>query len=378
MKKADQICSRCIMDSSITDIRFDENGMCNYCTEFIQNSHEVVFKNESERDREREKFIQKIKQAGRKKRYDCVVGVSGGVDSSWALYQAVQNNLRPLAVHLDNGWDSEFAQKNIQNLVRKLKVDLYTHVIDWDEFRDLQQAFFDADVIDIELLSDNAIVAANFQQASRLGVRFILSGWNLSTEGLRLPSSWSWLKYDKRNIFAIWKRFGDGRKIKTFPALGIYDYAYFAGLKGIRWIPFLDYFDYKKATALDLLKKEFDYQPYPYKHFESIFTRFYQGYILPEKFGVDKRINHLSILILTGQITREKALEFLQSPPYHSKSDLNQDIDYFLKKMGWTKDQLDTYLKRPEVLHSQFPTETELWKIQQKISRFLKKLKNRT
>jgi hypothetical protein len=300
------------------------------------------------------------------------MGLSGGVDSSWALYLAVESGLKPLAVHMDNGWDSELAQQNIENLVRKLNVDLHTHVIDWEEYRQLQQAFFDADVIDIELLYDNAMLAVNYEMAAKHSVKYILAGTNQSTEGMSMPPTWNWLKYDKKNIESIWHRFGNGTRIKTFPSIGIFDLAFFYVMRGVKWISFLDYFQYDKAHAMGSLHTNFGYRPYPYKHYESIFTRFYQGYLLPEKFGVDKRRLHLSTLIISGQMTRDAAIEILDEHPYPSEHDLKQDIEYFLKKMRWSRRQLEDYLERPQKTHDVYGSEQKLWDRLAGIRRYLK------
>jgi N-acetyl sugar amidotransferase len=352
-----RICTRCVMDTSARDIMFDENGICNFCREFLEKSSHVLFMDEAERSRRREAYIAKVKADGRGKKYDCIIGLSGGVDSSWALYLAVKLGLRPLAVHMDNGWDTELAQNNIENLVQKLGVDLYTHVIDWDEYRELMQAFFKADVIDIELLYDNAMLAVNYRQARKWSVKHILAGTNTATEGMALPEEWNWMKLDARNIRALWKRFGNGPRIRTFPMIGVNEYIYCEYIQGIKWENFLDYFCYNKAESLRVLVEEMEYKPYPYKHYESVFTRFYQGYILPEKFGVDKRRVHLGTLVAAGQMKREEALLLLDQIPYPSKEDQKTDIQYFLKKMGWSEHDLETYLAQPEKSHAIYGTE---------------------
>lgn len=367
-----QRCTRCIMDSSTRAIVFDEAGVCNYCTEFLAQSGHILFKNSDQRQQELQRFVAQVKRHGRGKPYDCIVGVSGGVDSSISLVHAVTLGLRPLAVHMDNGWNSELAQNNIANLVRNLGVDLYTHVIDWHEYRQLMQAFFDADVIDVELLYDNAMSAVNYQQAAQYGIHYILAGTNHSSEGMRIPDAWNWFKLDKRNIEAIGQHFANMR-LTTFPAIGILDYLWYRLVRRINWIDFLDFFDYNKFEAMELLQRDYAYKPYPYKHYESIFTRFYQGYILPEKFHVDKRILHFSTLIISGQMTREDALHNLQSIPYPSIQDLEEDRNYFLKKMLWSQEQLQAYLARPAKLHSEYPSERPLQQrikdISEKISR---------
>lgn len=356
-----QVCKRCVMDTSASDIHFDSEGVCNYCSEFLERSSHILFEDGSARAARRELFIAKVKKRGAGKRYDCIVGLSGGVDSAWVIYQAVKAGLRPLAVHMDNGWNSELAQHNIKNLVSQLGVDLYTHVIDWHEYRGLMQAFFDADVIDVELLYDNAMLAVNYQQAEKNGVKYILAGTNQSTEGMRMPEGWNWLKFDKRNIHALQRRFSPKSKISTFPALGTLDYIYYRMLRGFEWVSFLDFFDYNKAEALQTLEKELGYKPYPYKHYESVFTRFYQGYLLPRKFGVDKRRLHLSTLVASGQMTRDEALKGLEGIAYSSEQALEEDKQYFLKKMGWSADQLENYLERPAKPHDAYPSEKPLW-----------------
>jgi len=365
------------MDTTASDIRFDADGICNYCTEFLTKSSHILFQDDLERERAKQDFVAKVKASGRRKAYDCIVGVSGGVDSSWALCQAVQLGLRPLAVHMDNGWDSELAQHNIENLVRKLGVDLHTHVIDWDEYRALQQAFFDADVIDIELLYDNAMRAVNYQQAARQRVKYILAGTNESTEGMRMPPTWNWRKYDKKNIYAVWRRFGDDRRLRTFPAIGTIGLVFSRCVRCIRWVSFLNFIDYNKQAALQVLQRDFGYRPYPYKHYESVFTRFYQGYLLPVKFGIDKRRLHLSTLIASRQITRAEALRTLEQIPYPSQQDLEQDKRYFLKKMGWPRDQLEAYLARPEHPHAMYGSEKRLADLMLRTYRFAQETRSR-
>jgi N-acetyl sugar amidotransferase len=364
------------MDTSARDIVFDVNGVCNYCTEFLERSGQLRNPNPAARQLALDNFVAKVKAAGRRKRYDCVVGVSGGVDSSWTLVQVVKLGLRPLAVHMDNGWNAELAQNNIANLVRGLRVDLHTHVINWVEYRSLMQAFFDADVIDVELLYDNAMLAVNYRQAAKQGVRFILAGTNHATEGMRFPPGWNWLKYDKRNIKALARQFG-GVRVETFPAIGTLGYVWHELVRRIRWVSFLDFLEYNKFEALRILEGEYGYKPYPYKHYESIFTRFYQGWILPHKFGVDKRRLHLSTLVASGQMTREAAVRDTEGLPYPSAAALEEDKQYFVKKMGWTRDELAVYLARPEKSHMTYPSERRLWTFLVRIyRRFIQRKKN--
>ena len=343
------------MDTTAAGISFDGAGRCNYCTAFEARLAAYQPPTAPELKARFDALIDRVKREGKGKRYDCVVGVSGGADSAYALYLAKSSGLRPLAVHMDNGWDSELAANNIENLVRKLGVDLYTHVINWDEYRRLMQAFFDANVIDVELLYDNAMLAVNYQMAEKYGVKWILAGTNTTTEGMPVPENWNWYKFDKRNIVAIARR--SGVRIETFPAAGTLDLWWKRVVKRIRWLTFLDYIDYFKPNCLEFLVRELDYRPYPYKHYESIFTRFYQGYILPQKFGIDKRKLHLSTLIVSGQMSRGEALELMKCPPYPSVEALQDDIEYFVKKMGWTRKQLSAYLAQPGVPHDAYGSE---------------------
>jgi N-acetyl sugar amidotransferase len=347
------------MDTSAANISFDELGVCSFCTYFEEQVSNIVFVPEKERAIQRSAFIKEVKRAGEGKKYDCIIGLSGGVDSSYALELAVKEGLRPLAVHMDNNWNSELAASNIKNLVSNLNVDLYTHVIEWPEYKQLMQAFFDADVIDVELLYDNAMLAVNYDQAKKYGVKYILSGSNSATEGMPMPEGWNWRKWDKKNIKALGKR--NGVKLKTFPSVGTSDYLINRLLRGIKWVSFLDFYDYQKERALTELEQKHGYKRYPYKHYESIFTRFYQGYILPNKFGVDKRKLHLATLVMSGQMSRADALAQLQESPYPSADGLEADRKYFLKKMGWDDSMLSSYLNRPEKRHDEYPSDRALW-----------------
>lgn len=376
-----KICSRCVMDSNVPNISFDVNGICNYCTNYLSNSSNVIFEDIDIKKEKLRKLCESIKKDGKNKPYDCIIGVSGGVDSSWVLVQAIEMGLRPLAVHMDNGWNSELAQNNIENLISKLGVDLYTYVIDWDEYRSLMQAFFDADVIDIELLYDNATLAVNYAQAHKYGIKYILSGSNQATEGMPLPAGWNWFKLDKKNIYSIARKFGVN-KIKSFPSIGTYKYIYYEYVKNIKWIAFLDSTIYNKFDALNELEIKYNYKRYPYKHYESIFTRFYQGYILPNKFKIDKRLVHMSTLVMSGQMKRVEALFKLKGIAYPTDKELQNDINYFLKKMSWSTFELENYLLRPEIKHNFYSTEKPLWdfifgKFREIIPKKIKKLISR-
>ena len=344
-----KVCTNCVMNTSAKNIYFDQYGQCNYCKSFI-----LKIKNKKKENIDSLiKLIRNNKNKNNSK-YDCIVGLSGGVDSSYTLVKVVESGLRPLAVHMDNGWNSELAQNNIENIVKILNVDLYTNVLNWNEYKDMMNSFFDSDVIDIEMLMDNAMLSVNYQMAKKEKLKFILSGSNTSTEGMSMPENMNWIKFDKKNIKAIIKKFGNN-KIRTYPVIGILDLVKYISVDKIKWVNFLDYFSYDKNEATQYLIKNFNFKPYEYKHYESIFTRFYQGYILPEKFKVDKRILHLSTLIVTKQLSRNKALEILNKSPYPSELKLKEDKEYFLKKMSWNKEKLENYIKRKPKSHKDFP-----------------------
>lgn len=365
-----KVCSNCVMDTTAIDINFDQNGICNFCSNYVNR----VNKNKKNFN-DLNLLVKNIIKDGLGKRYDCIVGISGGVDSSFSLLKACELGLRPLAVHLDNGWNSELAQHNISSLVRYCRADLYTHVINWKEYRDYQDAFLLAHVIDIELLMDNAMLAINYQLANKYKIKYILSGTNTSTEGFKIPENWSWFKNDKKNILNIGKKF-KSLKPKTFPMFGTFDFIYYELIQGIKWILFPDYFEYSKQYALSEISNKCNYKPYPYKHYESVFTRFYQAYILPQKFGIDKRKLHLSNLIASNQIARKEALKILQQDTYPSEEEKNKDIKYFLKKLGWSSDQFKKYLQAPGIKHDYYKSEKKMWNILKNIYLKIKKIKN--
>lgn len=365
-----KICNRCVMDTSVENINFDNNGFCNYCSKFIEKLNNL--KKNNSNIYELKKKIQ-IKKKG--KEYDCIIGLSGGVDSCFTLHKAIEIGLKPLVVHMDNGWNSELAQSNIENLVKSLNLDLYTHVIDWNEYKNMMNSFFKADVIDVELLMDNAMLAVNYQQASKHKINYILGGTNITSEGMEMPSNMNWFKYDKKNILNIIDIFGKN-KISTYPIIGTLDLVHFISIKKIKWISFLDFFDYNKFEAIELLKKKYNFKPYPYKHYESIFTRFYQGYLLPKKFGVDKRKLHLSTLVISKQISRDEAISELASDhAYPNEEMLENDKLYFLKKMEWSHDDLKEYINRPKIPHDYYKSEKKVYNFFLKSYKFLKFLK---
>jgi N-acetyl sugar amidotransferase len=339
------------MDRSAPSIFFNNDGICNYCIAHEQRVSQTPF-GRGDGQQELSQLVQALKRGARSE-YDSVIGLSGGVDSSYLAYQAIKLGLRPLAVHFDNGWNSELAVKNIEHLVKRLGLDLVTYVIDWDEFRDLQRAYFKADVIDVEMVTDHAIFAAMYKIARSNGISTILSGTNAATESI-MPEEWQHFKFDLVNLRGIHRVFGD-RKLGRYPTVSVWKIAWYHYFGGVRSVSLLNYLPYNKTKAIKTLEDELGWRYYGGKHFESIFTKFYQAHILPVKFGVDKRRCHLSDLVMNGELTRDQALRELQLPLY-GESELQQDLEYVSKKLGFTLEEMDEYLQRPPVSHFKFPS----------------------
>ncbi|MFX0079373.1 MAG: N-acetyl sugar amidotransferase [Candidatus Hermodarchaeota archaeon] len=353
MTREYEICTRCVMDTTDPEITFDDDGICNHCTNYLELLDKHILP-EPERTASLKRLISKIQEKGKNKEYDAILGVSGGVDSTYMAFKAKELGLRPLAVHLDNGWNSKLAVSNIERVLKRIDVDLYTHVIDWEEFKDLQLAYFKASVVDIEAITDHAIVAEIYNTAVRHSVKYIISGYNLATEGI-LPKSWVWNKMDAVNIRDIHRRFGT-KKLETFPLMGFPKYAYLRKIRGYKSIQLLNYLDYNRVKAKQFLIDDFGWEDYGGKHHESLFTKFYQAYVLPRKFNIDKRKAHLSTLILSGQITREDALKTLKKPLYDER-DLKRDKEYVLKKFGLTENEWGALMALPIRQHDEFKTD---------------------
>ena len=348
-----RICTRCIMDTTAPDIRFDENGVCNHCRQYEERAKNSLFLDEAGQ-RELARLVNEIKNGGRNKEYDCIIGVSGGLDSTFVAYNVKKLGLRPLAVHVDNHWDSELAVSNVEKVVEKLGIDLYTYVIDWEEFRDVQLAFLKASVPDAEIPTDHAIGAAIKHIAAQRGIPYIISGGNLVTEGI-LPASWTYNKGGWGYIECIHNKFGQAR-LDSFPRLSLFDPLYYSIVKRIQSVPILNYLPYNKKEAMQLLEGELGWNYYGGKHYESIYTRFVQGYILPSKFNIDKRRAHLSTLICSGQMTREDALEEMKRSPYPDDSMLEHDRQRVIKKLGLTEEEFESIMSLPTKTHSDYPT----------------------
>ena len=352
-------CTKTVMDNiADPNITFDENGVCNYYYEYFKAEKEHVFKGEEGR-KKIEKTINEIKKAGKGKKYDCILGVSGGVDSTYLAYMAKQWGLRVLLVHFDNGWNSELSVKNIENIVTKLNFDLETFVIDWNEFRDIQRAYFKANVVDIEAITDHAVSGTLLKIAAKYNIKNILAGMNIVSEYI-LPKDWIYNKNDHINIKDIHSKYGT-IPLKKFPFYNLKLKHYYSMIKGIKSITILNYLPYEKDEVMKIIQDKLGWIYYGGKHYESVFTRFYQGYILPNKFGIDKRKAHLSTLICSGQITKEQALEELSKPIYPSEDMLNEDKEFVLKKLGFTEQEFDDYIKAPRREHTEFKTEQSLY-----------------
>lgn len=347
-----QMCSRCVMDTSDPDIEFDNNGLCNHCRSYEELAKTHVLP-EAQRKQALDQLITNIKHEGANKDYDCVIGVSGGVDSTYVAYLVKQFGLRPLAVHMDNGWNSELAVSNIEKVLKKLDIDLLTTVLDWEEFKDLQLAFLKASVPDGEIPTDHAIWAVLYKTAAVHSVNYIIGGFNHATEA-SLPTQWAFGHYDWRYIKNIHKLFGQ-RKLKTFPHFNYFQHNYYyPRIKRIKLVSVLDYVSYDKAEAIRFLQDDLGWRPYGGKHYESIYTRFFQGYILPTKFGIDKRRLHLSTMICSGQIARIEALQELSKPPYAGYM-LEEDMDFVLKKFGANENEFNQIMALPIRTYKEFP-----------------------
>lgn len=348
-----RVCTACVMDSLDPDITFDESGVCPYCQRAKTLLALIQGRRESG-EYQLDKLAAEVKQRGRRGDYDCIIGLSGGVDSSYVAMLVKQLGLRSLAVHLDNGWDSELAVKNIEQIVRRLEIDLYTHVIDWEEFKDLQLSLVQASVVDLELLTDHAIFSVLYHQAAKRGIKTIILGTNIASESI-LAGHWIHNKFDGRNIRAIHRQYGT-RPLRTFPFSSNLAVQWYRYARGIRTVSILDYLDYDKQQAMAALEQELHYRPYAGKHYESVFTRFYQAYILPRKFQIDKRRGHFSSLIAAGQMTRDDALEKLRLPLYPA-ADLRDDYEYTIKKWGLTEAQFEEYLNAPRRSHFEWDSD---------------------
>ena len=351
MATKNSICSKCIMDYSDPDIKFNNEGVCNHCLRYESLVSSRVFDG-IEGENELNSLINKIKKEGKNKDYDCLIGVSGGVDSTYVAYLLKEKGLRPLAVHFDNGWNSELAVSNIEKTLSKLDIDLYTYVIDWPMFRDLQLSFLKASTPDGEIPTDHAIDSFLWNEASKRGIKYIVSGMNFKSEAMSVPA-WAYGHSDWRYIKSIQKKFGS-KKLKNYPHYTFFDLFKFNVLKGIRIVSVLNYIDYNKEEVMQFLQDELGWVYYGGKHYESIYTRFYQSYILPKKFNIDKRRGHMSDLINSKQLTRESALSEIEKETYQ-KDLMVRDLSYVKKKLGFSDEEFTKIMNSPIKSYKDYP-----------------------
>lgn len=349
-----QQCTKTVMDN-IADpfITFDDQGVCNYWYEYKEIAKEGLLRG-AEGEKQWKDTVAKIKARGKGKKYDCIVGVSGGVDSTYVAYLVKTAGLRPLVVHFDNGWNSEIAVRNINKIVDYLDADLYTLVIDWEEFKDLQRAYLKAGVVDIEALTDHAILGTLYKIAAKHDIKYVMSGNNIETEAV-LPKAWIFSKADSRNIIDIHNQYGN-MALKTFPFFSVLKKKYYLTFKQLTFVRAINWAPYNKSEVKRIISEEIGWTDYGGKHHESIFTKFYQNYILPTKFGIDKRKAHLSNLICSNQITKEEALRELEQPLYDEK-ELAEDKEYVVKKLGFSMEEFDAIMKEQPRSHFDFETE---------------------
>jgi len=365
-----KICSNCVMDTSDSKINFDEKGVCDHCNTYYK---DILPKwhTDEKGDKALKDIVERIKKEGEGKDFDCLMGMSGGIDSSYLLYIMVEKYaLRPLVFHVDAGWNSQIAVNNIERLVDGLGLDLYTEVINWEEIKDLQLAFFKSGVSHIDTPQDHSFFATMYKFASKHNIKHILTGGNYSTECVRNPLEWMYYQSDSIQLKDIYKKYGTG-KLKDYPVTNILWHKVFLPyFKKIKLIRPLDFFPYNKDEAMKTLVDEFGYQEYPQKHFESRFTRFYESYWLPKKFGFDTRKVQYSSLILTNQMTREDALEKLKHPAYDPKT-IKQDFEYIATKLGISVEELQSYMDAPNKTYKDYKSQENIYNIGAKVMRFL-------
>jgi N-acetyl sugar amidotransferase len=342
------ICNKCVMDSTVEDIWYDEKGECKYCK--IHNQMEIEHPLGAELDKDLMKIISKIKKTGKNKKHDCIVGLSGGRDSTYTLYKAVQLGLRPLAVHFDNGWNSDISVTNIKKACEKLKVELHTVVADWEEFKDLQLAFLKASVPDADVPTDYAIYSVLYTVAVEEGIKYIFNGHSFRTEGTS-PISWTYM--DPLYVRSVHNRFGKIKKFKSFPHMTFLKLQYYIWVKRIRELRLMEFIDYKKTEVDEILTRELAWQYYGGHHHENLYTRFFQSYYLPKKFKIDKRKTELSALVRSGQISREAALHTISQSVYEYD---NKTIAYALNKLNLTQEEFDEIMRLPIKSHEDYPT----------------------
>ena len=342
-----QVCTTCVLDTTVQDIWFDESGECKYCKihNELEKKHplgEVGQKNLND-------IVRKIKAAGKGKDFDCVVGVSGGRDSTYTLLSAIKLGLRPLAVHFDNGWNTDISVSNIKNSISKFDVTLHTVVADWEEFKDLQRSFLKASVPDADIPTDFAIYSVLYKTAADEGIKYILNGHSFRTEGTS-PISWTYM--DSKYFRAVHKMFGR-KKIKSFPVMSFFSLINYLFIRRIKEVRLMEFIDYNKKEVDSILKQEVNWEYYGGHHHENTFTKFFQSYYLPKKFNIDKRKTELSALVRSGQLSREDALKEIQSSPYEYEEKV---VNYAASKLDFSDEEFKQIMSAPLKSHNDYPT----------------------
>lgn len=362
------ICTKCIMDTSDPEIIFDDKGVCNHCHRYEEELPKRVFQGEIAQEKLAQ-MVLNIKQTGKGKDYDCIIGVSGGVDSTYVAYLTKKLGLRALAVHFDNGWNSELAVSNIEKVLDKLDIDLFTYVIDWEEFKDLQLSFLKASTPDGEIPTDHAINALLFREASKRDIKYIINGMNFATESMAVRM-WAYGHSDWKYIKAVHKIFGNS-SLKNYPHYSFLNLFYWTFLKRIKVVSILNYINFNKDEVMKIIQDELDWVYYGGKHYESVYTRFYQGYVLPTKFNIDKRKGHLSDLIRSGQINRENAIEELKQVAYDA--DMQRiDKPFVLKKLDFDEIGFQKVMDEKPKTFLNYPNNSENVNKLKKIVNFLR------
>lgn len=351
MTRPYQRCTRCVMDISDPEIIFDKDGVCNHCAKFDAVTSKRWHPDNFGAQLWTQK-LEEIKAVGRRQDYDCIIGLSGGIDSSYLALKTKEWGLRPLVVHVDAGWNSELAVSNIECIVKYCGYDLHTVVVDWEEMRDLQLAYLKSGLANQDVPQDHAFFANLYRYAVKNKIKYILSGGNIATESI-FPTSWHGDAMDAINLRAVHRRYGT-RRLRSFQTIGFWEYyVWFPFVKGMRTLRPLNFMPYNKAKAIDELARTTGWRPYGRKHGESRFTKLFQNYYLPEKFGYDKRIPHFSSLIVSGQMTRDEALSALKEPLYDPQ-DLAADLAFFCKKLGISEDEFRAIMAQPSHHYSEF------------------------
>ena len=355
------------MSSEMPGIAIHDDGTCSYCRAYETQKAEGISSG-ADRDEALRSLVDRVKRAGQGLPYDAIIGLSGGLDSTYAAYIARQQELRVLGVHIDNGWNTELAEQNIRTVADKLSIELIVDAPSFEHFRDLQLAFLRASIPNAEIPTDHVITAALYRIAHKKGIRWLINGGNFATEGVSLPETFGHYNRDLRYIRAIHKQFGK-MSLRRLPTIGISKTVYYRYVRGIRVIRILNYVDYGRDQATRTLSEEIGWTPYEGKHNESVYTRFFQSYILPRKFGVDKRRMHLSALVCAGQLERGEALEQLKDPPYSKPELLERDMKEVLRKLELSREELEQIMQQPVRTYRDYPSNRRLFDLVRALAR---------